>query len=189
MTGVAYGAAAVSTPGVDRILAAQLAAFLALLLAASAAHKWLRWEHTRAVVREFAGVPSAVTPAAALAASLAESAAAVLLFLPDYRVLGALLAASILTVYLALIARSLLAGRRDVDCGCSFGPGRHALGAFEAVRNAVLLVLAFFVAASAARGAPAIAASQVLAAVALLALYGALDQVMGLQPMRRGAVL
>ena len=44
-------------------------------------------------------------------------------------------------------------------------------------------------AASGARGATTIAASQMLGAVAMLALYGALDQVMGLRPMRKGAAL
>jgi hypothetical protein len=189
MTAVAASAATVSMPGVDRILAAQLAAFLALLLAASAAHKWWRWERTLGVVRNFAGVPRAAASAAALTVCLAESVAAGLLFVPACRVLGALFAASILTVYLAFIARALIAGRRDVDCGCTFGPARHTLGAFEVGRNAVLAAMALFVAASAARGGPAIAPSQALAAAALLALYGALDQVMGLQPMRRGAVL
>jgi hypothetical protein len=111
------------------------------------------------------------------------------LFFPSYRVLGALLAATILTVYLALIARSVSAGRRDVDCGCSFGPVRHTLGAFEAGRNATLAAMALFVAGSAARGGPVISPSQVLAAAAMLALYGALDQVMGLRPMRKGVAL
>jgi Methylamine utilisation protein MauE len=189
MTAVAASAAAASMPGVDQILAAQLAALLALLLAVSAAHKWWRWQHTVGVARDFAGVPRAAAPAAALSVGLAEFLAAGLLCLPAYRVLGALLAASILTVYLALIARALIAGRRDIDCGCSFGRARHALGAFEVARNAVLAAMALFVAASAARGGPAIAPSQALAAAALLALYGALDQVMGLQPMRKGAVL
>jgi uncharacterized membrane protein YphA (DoxX/SURF4 family) len=188
-TGVAASAAAASMPGVDQILAAQLAAFLALLLTASAAHKWSRWEHTLGVARDFAGVPRAAAPAAAVGVGLAEWSAAVLLFLPAYRLPGALLAASVLTVYLALIARSLIAGRRDIDCGCSFGPARHRLGAFEAGRNAVLAGMALLVAASAVRGGPAIAPSQALAAAALLALYGALDQVMGLQPMRKGTVL
>ncbi|HEY3849481.1 MAG TPA: MauE/DoxX family redox-associated membrane protein [Steroidobacteraceae bacterium] len=189
MIAVASSAAAASMQGVDQVLAAQFAAFLAFLLAASAAHKWLRWKHTLAVMRDFAGVPPAAAPAAAAAAGLAEWLAATLLFFPSYRVLGALLAASILTVYLTLIARSLIAGRRDVDCGCSFGPARHALGIFEVARNSVLASLALLVAASAASGGAAIAASQVLGAVALLALYGALDQAMGMRPMREGTVL
>jgi hypothetical protein len=113
----------------------------------------------------------------------------VLLIIPIYRVVGALLAAIVLTVYLILIVRSLSAGRRDVDCGCTFGQTRHSLGAFDVARNAVLVVMALGVAASAARGGSVIAGSQMIAAVALLALYVALDQVMGVQPMRRGTVL
>ena len=50
-----------------------------------------------------------------------------------------------------------------------------------------LLGLAILVAAS-ARGAVPVQGSQLLAACALLALYGALDQVMALAPMRSGEV-
>jgi hypothetical protein len=189
MIAVASSAAAAPMQGVEQILAAQFAAFLAFLLAASAAHKWLRWKQTLGVVRDFAGVPRAAASAVALTVGLVEWLTAALLFSSSYRVLGALLAASILTVYLTLIVRSLIAGRRDVDCGCSFGPARHSLGAFEVVRNSVLASMALFVAVSAVRGGAAVAVSQVLGAAALLALYGALDQAMGLQPMRKGAVL
>ena len=105
------------------------------------------------------------------------------------RALGALLAASIWTGYLALIVRSLLAGRREVECGCSFGAKQHALGGFEVARNVVLSVMALGVAVVSLREGPAVAASQLLGAVAMLALYLALDQLRGLQPMRRGAVL
>jgi hypothetical protein len=66
---------------------------------------------------------------------------------------------------------------------------RRSLGAFEVGRNSVLAAMALFVAGSAARGGPAIALSQVLAAAAMFALYAAIDQVMGLRPMRPGAVL
>jgi hypothetical protein len=189
MIAVASSAAAAPMQGVDQILAAQVAAFLAFLLAASAAHKWLRWKQTLGVVRDFAGVPRAAASSVALTVGLVEWLAAALLFSSSYRVLGALLAASILTVYLTLIVRSLIAGRRDVDCGCSFGPARRSLGTFEVVRNSVLASMALLVAVSAVRGGAAVAVSQLLGAAALLALYGALDQAMGLQPMRKGAVL
>jgi hypothetical protein len=186
---VVASSAAASMQGIVQTLAAQVAAFLAFLLAASAAHKWYRWKDTIRVVGDFGGVPRAAATPVALAVGLTEWLAAALLFSPSYRVLGGLLAASILTVYLALIARSLIAGRRDVDCGCSFGAARRSLGTFEAVRNSVLAAMALCVAASTVSGGAAIAASQVLAAAAMLALYGALDQAMGLQPMRKGTVL
>jgi hypothetical protein len=187
MMGIVSGTA--SLQDVGRILAAQLAAFIALLLAASAAHKGLRWGHTLEVAREFVGVPRAAASATALAAGLTECVAAALLFLPAYRMLGAFLAGTVLTVYLAVIVRSLTSGRRDVDCGCSFGTARHRLGGFEVTRNAVLAVITLAVAALSAGGGPVVSASQLVGAGALLALYVALDQLMGLQPMRKGAVL
>jgi hypothetical protein len=175
--------------GVMRVLIAQLAAFLALLLLASAVHKAIRWPHTRRVVRDFARVPAAASSITALAAALSEALAGALLFAPAYRPAGALLAALLWAAYLALIVRAIVQGRRDVDCGCSFGRAHGALGAFQGARNAVLVFLALLVAVSAAGGSVPVTASEVLAACALLALYGALDQVMALQPLRRGELL
>jgi hypothetical protein len=173
--------------GVAQLLAAQLAAFLAALLLASAAHKGIRFAHARKVVHEFAGVPRTLAAAVAMAAALGELVAAAALLVPAYRFAGASLAALIWGVYLALILRAIAQGRRDADCGCSFGAGPHALGAFEVARNALLVAFAVLVGASAARGAAPLAASQMLAACAFLALYGALEQVMAVRPPRRGA--
>jgi hypothetical protein len=167
------------------LLSSQIAAFLALLLAASAAHKALGFARARAAAREFAGVPAAAAAAAVAAAALAEALAAVLLIAPDCRAAGAWLATALFGVYLALIARAILE-QREVDCGCSFAGSRRAPGAFEAMRNGVLVVLAMLAALSSAGGALPVSASQALAACALLALYAALDQVMGQQPIRKG---
>jgi hypothetical protein len=183
------GGGDIAIPGVIRLLVAQLAVFLALLLALSAVHKALRWSHTRAVVHEFGGVPRAAAGAAAAGALLAEMLAAALLLVPAWRASGALLAALLWGAYLALMLHRLRKGRRDVDCGCSFGTARHALGAFAVVRNAVLVACAVLVGVSAAGGAEPVAASQVLAAAAFLALYAALDQLQSLPPLRRGAAL
>jgi hypothetical protein len=123
------------------------------------------------------------------AVAVSEVAAAGLLLVPEWRTLGALLAAAIWTVYLLLIVRAIAAGRRDADCGCSFGAAQRPLGAFQVTRNGVLLALAVAVAMAGGRasgaGAPV---PQLLAACALLALYGALDQVMGLRPLRTGVL-
>ncbi len=189
MSAVTAVVPAASMHDIDQVVAAQFAAFLAFLLAASATHKWWRWERTLDVVRNFSGIPSKAARAAAVTVGGVEWLAAALLFLPAYRILGALLAATVLTVYLALILGAIGAGRREADCGCSFGPARHALGPFEIGRNATLAAMALFVAGSAARGGPVIALSQILAAAAMLALYGALDRVMGLRPMRTGVAL
>jgi hypothetical protein len=176
-------------PGVARLLIAQLAAFVALLLVASAIHKAMRRERAERVAHEFAGVPRWAAPWTVIGVAVGELLAGALLFLPAYRLNGALLALVIFSAYLALILRAIVQGRRDVDCGCSFGPTRHALGAFEVVRNALLVIFAMLLAVSSTRGGEPVSATQGLAALALLALYGALDQVMSLQPMRRGEVV
>jgi hypothetical protein len=176
-------------PGAMQSLAAQAAAFEALLLAASAAHKILRWRQLQDVARQFARVPASLAAAALGVALLAEICAASLLIGVPYRAAGAALAAALWSGYLGLIVRAILQDRRDVDCGCSFGPVSRPLGVFQAARNVALAALAILVWMSARVGAVPVQASEVLAGLALLALYGALDQVMGLRPLRSGGVV
>jgi hypothetical protein len=179
-----------SLAGAVQSFAAQVATFQAVLLAASAVHKAARWRHSRLVLRQFAGVPGVVAGPALGAATAAELAAGVLLMAPAQRTTGAVLAALIWTLYLALIVRAIVQGRRDVDCGCSFGPAARPLGSFQISRNLVLAALALFVACvSTFLGAVAIQGTFVVGGLALLALYGALDQVMALQPLRSGELL
>ena len=171
------------------VLATQGAAFEAVLLIASALHKAVQWRHLEDVVRRFASVHPALAPAALGGVAALEIAAGGLLFVPGLRVMGAVAAALVWTVYLGLIVRAFVQGRRDVDCGCTFGGAQRPLGAYQLMRNVVLLGLALFI-ARATVGTPAVAVqgSQMVAACALLALYGALDQVMALQPLRCGEV-
>jgi hypothetical protein len=177
----------VSLVGLLRALAAQLAAFEALLLLASAAHKTAIWSRALSAAQRFADVPASMASAALGMVIGAEVVAAGLLAVPALRTAGGIMAALIWAVYLGLILRAILDGRRDVDCGCSFGSTQRPLGAFQTARNGVLLGIALFVAA--VGGGGAVQVSDVLAAFALLALYGALDQVMALQPLRGGEVL
>jgi uncharacterized membrane protein YphA (DoxX/SURF4 family) len=185
---VAGAHVAAGVPEVAGVLLAQIAAFLAALLIASAIHKVFSWRRTRTVVQEFAGVPRGAASAAALAACTFEALAGALLILPDHRRAGAAFATAILGIYLALIARAVALRRGVVDCGCSFGGGSRNIGKFEIVRNAALLAAALLLLAC-ADGIATMASSQLLAACALLALYGAVDQLMALQPMRQGTVL
>jgi hypothetical protein len=104
-----------------QVLAAQLAVFQALLLAASAVHKASTWSRSLGVMRQFGGVPSSLARAALGTVIASEFVAALLLLVPAHRAAGAILAAALWTVYLALMLRAILQNRRDLDCGCSFG--------------------------------------------------------------------
>jgi hypothetical protein len=161
---------------------------LAALLIVAAVHKLIRRAPTHRAVREFGGVPQRWSASAMLAVILAEAFAGVLLWMPAYRAAGALLAALIWAGYLALILRAIAAGRRDVECGCSFAASLRPLGAYQVTRNAALIGMAAAVAAVSMNGSAAVTASQVPAVLGFLALYGALDQAMALQPLRSGAL-
>jgi hypothetical protein len=177
-----------------QVLAAQLAVFQALLLAASAVHKASTWLRSLGVMRQFGGVPGSLARPALGTVLASEFLAALLLLVPAYRAAGAVLAAALWTLYLALILRAILQNRRDLECGCSFGFASRAssrpLGAFQLLRNGVLASMAVGIAAvSAVAGGVSVEPSQVLGGFALLALYGAVDQVMALQPLRSGELL
>jgi Methylamine utilisation protein MauE len=170
--------------------AIQMATFQAMLLAASAVHKVVRWSHSRNVMRQFAGVPRVLAGTSVGVATAVELAAGAWLLVPAYRATGAVLATLIWTLYLALIVRAIVQGRRDVDCGCSFGPTSRPLGSFQIARNLVLAALAAFIASVSAFGSTVPAQGTfLLGGLALLALYGALDQVMALQPLRSGELI
>jgi Methylamine utilisation protein MauE len=182
--------AAASTNAVMGALSVQLAVFAALLLLASGMHKLIRLTRARAAIREFAGVPRSWAGFAAALVAATELLASVLLWMARYRVAGAVLAGVVWGAYLLLILRAIIQGRREVDCGCSFGTVHGSLGLFQVVRNVVLTSCAVFVAwFGAAETASIMMASAIPAALALLALYGALDQVMALRPPRTGEIL
>ena len=173
-----------------QVLAAQLAVFQALLLAVSAVHKAWTWSRSLGVMRQFGGVPGSVASTVLGTVIVSELAAGILLLFPAYQALGATMAAALWTVYLGLILRAILQNRRDLDCGCSFGPSSRPLGSFQVARNAVLAGMALGIAGvSTALGSVPVELSQMLGGVALLALYGAVDQVMALQPLRSGEIL
>ena len=189
---------AASTAGVMALLAPPLAVFLALVLLASGLHKLFRRSRSRSVVREFAGVPGFLAPFAAMAVAVSELLAGLLLLMPAYRAVGGVLAASIWAAYLGLILRAIAQGRRDVDCGCTFGIAHRPLGAFHVARNAVLVSMGALVCAGALVAVPvsmgstaggSVKVSEILATLALTALYGALEQVMALTPPRGGVLL
>jgi hypothetical protein len=178
---------AASMLGVIQALVVQLAAFQAVLLLASGLHKLARRRRTQSVVHDFAGVPGYLAPFAVGLVAAAELIAGLMLLTPSHRAAGGMLAVLICGLYFLLILRAIAQGRGDVDCGCTFGAARRPLGAYQLARNGILTGMALLVAAVSATSATGpVVATQILAALALLALYGALDQVMALLPLRSG---
>ncbi len=179
---------------VSAAAAAQFAAFLAALALASAAHKIARPARARGAIESLTGCGAAAAGVVVAAIAAAEAFAGVALLLPALRVLGAALASGIWAGYFAALARAFATGRRDIDCGCSFGDGHRSLGRYQLLRTGGLALLALAVAAV-PRAAGAVAGrpfgatlSTIGGALALLALYLALDEVMGLRDLDTGVV-
>jgi len=181
------------------LLETVVAWFLGLLLAAAALHKLSARSRARRAAGDLLGLSWGGAGIAVGAAIAIETVAGVCLFGATLRGIGALLAAALWAVYLGLIGRALLAGRRDLDCGCSFGKAHRPLGSWQLLRAGCLALLAATVAglayapalvgaASAAGLGVAECTSSALAALALLSLYGALDHVLALAPLRIGAL-
>ena len=162
--------------GVVGPLDAYAAAFLAVLLIVSAAHKALDRRRMAGSVDALLGVGGGLAGVALGCAALAELAAGVALILPTTRLIGAVAAAVIWSAYLRLILRAVDEGRADIDCGCTFGRRSAPLGMFDAARNLTLVALAAGTAAGAAH-APMVGATEVLAGLGLFTLYMALEQV------------
>jgi hypothetical protein len=184
-------------------VATPLALFASLLLGASALHKVTNPARARRAVGGLTGFGHAGATCAVAVAGAAEGLAAVGLLAAPFRGPAALLAAGVWAVYGLCIGAALLRGRRDLDCGCGFAAAHRPLGGFELLRNAVLVAVALLVALVAHLGPAAVGAgiwldagiaggaqlaSAAFAALALLALYAALDHVMAQGPLRSGVV-
>ncbi len=179
---------------VAQIAIAQLASFASLLLFASGFHKLNAGSDAARAMQDLTGLALPRARRAVVGIAASELVAAAGLWVPVMRADAALLATLIWGAYFIYLQRALMAGRRDVDCGCSFSSGHRPLGAFQAWRAAILGALAAVIALSAAVAPGAVpyvvtsgaAVTQVLAGLVLLALYVALDQVMSIRPLRAG---
>ena len=189
--------ATISLTLVTQIAIAQLGAFASVLLLASGLHK-LR-DRARAVqaIEQLTGLAGSSARLAAPGVALLEVAAGGGLWIAQVRLDAALLAVLIWSGYFVFLAQALARGRSAFDCGCSFSGAHAGTGLFEVLRAASLALLGFVVAFSASvapgsvsyEASPAAIATQLLAGLALFALYVALDAVMTLKPMRAGVVL
>lgn len=190
------GIAAVNA-AVAAAAAAQIGAFLSLLLLVSAAHKILRRARALRAAQDLGGIRRGAAAWIVAALAAAEAGAGLSLWTSAGRTAGAWLAASIWSVYFAALLRAVSAGRSNVDCGCSFGEAQRALGGFHWMRALVLALLCVFVALSSARdpGAAARAwsiadlATRLVAGFGMIAVYGALDQLTALRPLGTGEAL
>ena len=79
----------------------------------------------------------------------AEIITGIALLIPVIVQLAALVAATLLCIYIAAIGINLLRGRRNIDCGCGGPAQKQRLSEWMLVRNGLLLFLAVIAAGQA----------------------------------------
>ena len=115
---------------------------LSLLFALAGWHKWRDRAGFVAVLHNYAVLPERLVAAFAVLLPGFELVLAAGLLLPSLRLPAALLAAALLLGYAAVMALTLLQGRRIADCGCEVGVQRQAVSAALVWRNLLLALLA-----------------------------------------------
>jgi hypothetical protein len=110
----------------------------ALVLGSAVFAKLRDLQRFRAVLRDYAVLPSSWTSAAAMFLLGIELAVAGGLFVPHSRPIAALLGAALLALFGSVIVFTLGRGRAVADCGCTWSSGSTgSLAAWMAVRNFV----------------------------------------------------
>lgn len=165
-------------------MGAYMAAYIGLLLLASAAHKIADPVRAGDATRSLLGVPEAWVKPAWMTAAALETCAAVAVLSTGARHAGAIMAATLWAGYVAAILTAALRGK-IVDCGCSFGGGRAHSVTASLGRSAALLVLALVLAVThLVLPAQALGILALLGGCALLVLHVAFDLT---HPATRGA--
>ncbi|MGA2398114.1 MAG: MauE/DoxX family redox-associated membrane protein [Steroidobacteraceae bacterium] len=126
----------------DPLLELTVAWALAVLFAASTAHKLAALAEWPGVVRNYRLLPERLTVPAAAALLIAEALTAAALVWPATRRFGACAAAALLIIFAAAIAINMRRGRTSIDCGCFGSRLREGLSVWMVARNLVLALLA-----------------------------------------------
>jgi hypothetical protein len=131
---------------VDPVLRVALGLALSWVLVDAALHKLRNPLHFAAVIDEYRVLPDGLGARLVRPLGVVELLAGCAILLPLAHRAGLLLAALLLSVYLAAMALNLWRGRRAIDCGCG-APGQgQSLGGGLCLRNALLVCTALWLA-------------------------------------------
>jgi hypothetical protein len=164
----------------DPLLELTVAGSLAVLFAASTAHKLAALGEWPGVVRNYRVLPQALALPAAGMLLITGAITAAALFWPATRPIGACAAAAQLLLFAAAMAINLRRGHSSIDCGCFGSRLRQGIAAWMVARNLALALLALSLLLPARpRELGVLDIATAVAAVAILTfLYPVLDVVL-----------
>lgn len=143
-----------------------------LIFGGAALHKLRGLPEFRAVLENYRILPAPLLKSAVGVVIAAETFAALAIWWPALRVVAATTAVVLLVAYALAIALNLYRGRREIDCGCSFGNSAQPLSWALPLRNALLVVPCAIAGLGASTSLPALGVPVAFfAATALAILY------------------
>jgi Methylamine utilisation protein MauE. len=119
----------------DTVFVWILSLCMAQLLGMAAWHKFKNMTEFKLVLSGYELLPFSLLDAASKLIMVLECLTALALLLPSTRLLGALLAASLMFLYGCAMAINLLHGRRLLDCGCHINSQKQPISWHLVIRN------------------------------------------------------
>lgn len=123
---------------IDPVFSSLICIAFALLFGLGAAHKIRNRQETQQTIERYEVLPRRLAAAASLIVPFAEGLIALGLLCGTTREIAAGGGAALLLVYAFAMSVNLYRGRRDLDCGCSFGRSGQTISEYLVVRNALL---------------------------------------------------
>jgi hypothetical protein len=126
---------------IDPVIGLTARLLVALVFGSAALDKLRARGRFTGILRDYRILPTVlVAPAAAIVIAL-EAFVTLAIWWPPLRTAAAATGLLLLTAYALAIALNLVRGRREIDCGCSFGGTGEPLSWALPVRNAVLALV------------------------------------------------
>jgi hypothetical protein len=125
---------------IDPVIGCACRFFVTLVFGAASIHKLRSPREFLAILREYRLVPGLFVVPIGFVLVGAEILVAAGIWVVEMQATAAGGAIALLAAYAAAIGINLQRGRREIDCGCSFGSSQQPLSPALLVRNAVLLL-------------------------------------------------
>jgi len=126
---------------IDPVFGLTARLLVALVFGSAAAGKLRAPRAFAGILREYRVLPAVLVAPAVVCVIALEAFVTLAIWWPPLRAAAAATGLLLLTGYALAIALNLARGRREIDCGCSFGGTGEPLSWALPVRNAVLAIV------------------------------------------------
>jgi len=125
---------------IDPVMGLTCRLLLVFVFAPAIMHKLASARRFVAVLKGYRVIPEVLVNPVAVLVICAETFAVVGIWWPESRAWAAAVAVALLATYAVAIGINLARGRREIDCGCSFGAAEQPLSPALLIRNALLML-------------------------------------------------